>query len=178
MCPGVKSAVWQSDAIPPVRLDGKKEAIETTETDILCLENNVFYREISNSISAKYRSLVRLFRNNLLSLDFVTDYNACGVSTVQRTKEVTLNKTVVQMAKQVCCWSGVAGVQSPNDVHRGPKVTSLVAFSSRGRCAQHLRRIRGCDARIRHDLAHMSRKCYAQNSRTSRGLISIPHTKE
>jgi hypothetical protein len=45
------------------------------------------------------------------------------------------------------------------DVWRGPKVTSLVA---RGRCAQHLRRIRGCDAHP----AHMSRKCYAQNSRT------------
>jgi hypothetical protein len=27
-----------------------------------------------------------------------------------------------------------------------PTVTSLVARSSRGRCAQHLRRIRGCDA--------------------------------
>jgi hypothetical protein len=30
--------------------------------------------------------------------------------------------------------------------YRGPKVTSLVACSSRGKCAQHLRRIRGCDA--------------------------------
>jgi hypothetical protein len=28
----------------------------------------------------------------------------------------------------------------------GSKVTSLVARSSRGRCAQHLRRIRGCVA--------------------------------
>jgi hypothetical protein len=29
---------------------------------------------------------------------------------------------------------------------RGPNVTSLVARSSRDRCARHLRRIRGCDA--------------------------------
>jgi hypothetical protein len=40
-------------------------------------------------------------------------------------------------------------------------VTSLAA---RGRCAQHLRRIRGCDARIGGE-SSASHKYYAQNSR-------------
>jgi hypothetical protein len=35
-------------------------------------------------------------------------------------------------------------------MQRGTKVTFFVA---RGRCAQHLRRIRGCDARIRRESA-------------------------
>jgi hypothetical protein len=39
-------------------------------------------------------------------------------------------------------------------VQRDQKVTSLVAHSSRGRCTQHLRRIRGCDARIRRGVCH------------------------
>jgi hypothetical protein len=40
------------------------------------------------------------------------------------------------------------------DIQRGPKARSLVALSSRGRCAQHLRRIRGFNARIRRILCH------------------------
>jgi hypothetical protein len=44
-------------------------------------------------------------------------------------------------------------------LQRGPKVTSLVACSSRGRCAQHLRRIRGSGL----NPVHMSRKCYTQH---------------
>jgi hypothetical protein len=36
-------------------------------------------------------------------------------------------------------------------VQRGPKVTSLVECTSCGRCAQHLRRIRGCEARTRRE---------------------------
>jgi hypothetical protein len=44
-------------------------------------------------------------------------------------------------------------------LQRGPKVTSHVACSSHGRCTQHLRRIRGCDAHIRREsgvnLAHI-----------------------
>jgi hypothetical protein len=40
------------------------------------------------------------------------------------------------------------------NLQRGPKVTSLVARSTRGRCAQHLRRIRGCDHASGEILAH------------------------
>jgi hypothetical protein len=67
---------------------------------------------------------------------------------------------------------------------RGPKVTSLVACSSRGRCTQHLRRIRGCDAhpawiwRICHanvtrkirvcDVRHVARVHHVNVARTCR----------
>jgi hypothetical protein len=48
------------------------------------------------------------------------------------------------------------------DVQRDPKVTSLVARSSCGRCAQHLRRIRGYDAHPAWIWRIMSCKWYAQ----------------
>jgi hypothetical protein len=72
------------------------------------------------------------------------------------------------------------------DVQRGSKVTSLVAHSSRGSCAQHLRWIRGCDARIRresgayvmsrkilraqfaYDVRHVARVHHANVARTCR----------
>jgi hypothetical protein len=54
------------------------------------------------------------------------------------------------MGNQLTLWC-YDQVQSMSKVQKGPKVTSLVAHSSRGRCAQHLRRIRGCDARIRRE---------------------------
>jgi hypothetical protein len=61
----------------------------------------------------------------------------------------------------------------PNDIQRGPKVASLVARSSRVRCAQHLRRIRRCDvqsgayvtqmlpAKFAYDLRHVARVHHA-----------------
>jgi hypothetical protein len=48
---------------------------------------------------------------------------------------------IVKFDKSQCDLCGGTGCR------RGPKVTSLVACRSRGRCAQHLRRIRGCDRR-------------------------------
>jgi hypothetical protein len=72
-------------------------------------------------------------------------------------------------------FDGVGGLHS--QLQRGPKVTSLVARSSRGWCAQHLRRIRWCDVCIRREsdvnLAHTSSKCYAQNSRTICLIIHV-----
>jgi hypothetical protein len=51
-------------------------------------------------------------------------------------------------------------------IQRRPKVTSLAARSSRGRCAEHLRRIRGCDARFRREsgvnLAHVTQMLRAK----------------
>jgi hypothetical protein len=71
-------------------------------------------------------------------------------------------------------------------IQRGPKVTFLVARSTRGRCAQHLRRIRGCDARIRREsgaydvnkiIVHSSRtscKCCAHQPRATRDVTFCP----
>jgi hypothetical protein len=56
-------------------------------------------------------------------------------------------------------------LQICSKVQRDPKATSIVARSSCGRCAQHLRRIRGCDAHPKW-IRRMSRKCSAQISRT------------
>jgi hypothetical protein len=66
-------------------------------------------------------------------------------------------------------------------IQGGPKVTSLVARSSRDRCAQHLLRIRECYARIRresgayvtqlmfaYDVRHVARVHHTNVARTCR----------
>jgi hypothetical protein len=45
-----------------------------------------------------------------------------------------------------CGFGKISKCEQHPCLHRVPKLTFLVARSSRGRCAQHLRRIRGCDA--------------------------------
>jgi hypothetical protein len=58
---------------------------------------------------------------------------------------------------------GLLFIMRMHGVYRGIQKLhwSLVARSSRGRCAQHWRRIRGCDARIQRESgAYVSRKCY------------------
>jgi hypothetical protein len=62
---------------------------------------------------------------------------------------------------------------STDILQRGPKATSLVPRSSCGRCAQHLRRIRGFDdTRIRREsgayVTQMLRAKYANVARTCR----------
>jgi hypothetical protein len=59
---------------------------------------------------------------------------------------------------QVGAWKNIGTISTD----RGPKVASLVARSSCGRCAQHLRPIRASGV----NRAHVTRKCCAQNSRT------------
>jgi hypothetical protein len=86
--------------------------------------------------------------------------------------------SLIKWIDWLCVYHAVAGF----GIQRCQKVTSLVARSLRGRCAEHLRRIRGCDARIRresvafvtqmlrakcaYDVRHVSRvscKCCAHN---------------
>jgi hypothetical protein len=50
------------------------------------------------------------------------------------------NKLLVIMEQSECI-----------NLQRGPKVASFVERSARGWCTRHLRRIRGCDARIRRE---------------------------
>jgi hypothetical protein len=53
-------------------------------------------------------------------------------------------------------------------IQRGPKVTSL-----RGRCAQHLRRIRGFDVRIRRESAAVTQMLCAKSAYDVRHVASV-----
>jgi hypothetical protein len=61
---------------------------------------------------------------------------------------------------------------APAHLQSGPKVTSLVTRSPRDRCVQHLRRIRGCDARIRREFG----ACPANVTRDARHSPRIMQT--
>jgi hypothetical protein len=75
---------------------------------------------------------------------------------------------VVKLADNTVNWKAAA--------ERGQKVTSLVARSSCGRCASHLRRIRGCDARIRREpgayVTQMLRAKFAYDVRHVNAIVA------
>jgi hypothetical protein len=84
------------------------------------------------------------------STGFSWKFNLLRIKTMSRFRKRSCLQIFGQLfwfTKNLYILSWVATYHTlPQLLQMGPKVASLVARSSRGRCTQHLRRIRGCDA--------------------------------